>query len=291
MARSTARKRALNTLYEADEKGQDIPSLLAERIAEPGAQTPLPDYAIEIVRGVADEQTGIDRALESHSTKWPLKRMAVIDRNVLRIAAWEILFNDDVPDRVAIDEALGLAKTLCDDDSPAFIHGLLSAVCDNKDTVLADIQAAHEAEAQQKAEREAAERRLNSPTAPGFLQSRGVSGKGDGVPFESESGPEAANAESVDAESVDSDTAGIPADAADTDSEAGSTGEVGAATVAVDDTASSGQTDEAAAATVPQVSGDGSTGSASSGDSAIQSDSDGDGQSLSPDGDDNSIIV
>lgn len=55
--------------------------------------------------------------------------MGVVDRNILRIAAWEIMYNDDVPDKVAIDEALGLAKTLCDDESPAFIHGLLSAVC------------------------------------------------------------------------------------------------------------------------------------------------------------------
>lgn len=127
MARSTARKRALNTLYEADEKGQDFLSLLAERIEEPGAQTPLPDYAIEIVRGVADHRREIDYMLNEHSTGWKVRRMAVVDRNILRIAAWEIIFNDDVPDRVAIDEALGLAKTLSDGDSPAFIHGLLSA--------------------------------------------------------------------------------------------------------------------------------------------------------------------
>ena len=131
MARSTARKRALNTLYEADEKGQDILSLLAERIEEPGAQTPLPDYAIEIVRGVADHRREIDYMLNEHSTGWKVRRMAVVDRNILRIAAWEIIFNDDVPDRVAIDEALGLAKTLSDGDSPAFIHGLLSAICDD----------------------------------------------------------------------------------------------------------------------------------------------------------------
>ncbi|KFI52708.1 transcription antitermination factor NusB [Bifidobacterium biavatii] len=129
MARSTARKRALNTLYEADEKGQDILSLLAERIAEPGAQTPLPDYAIDIVRGVAEHRRDIDRTLNDHSTGWKVWRMPVVDRNILRIAVWEILFNDEVPNKVAIDEALGLAKTLCDDDSPAFIHGLLSAVC------------------------------------------------------------------------------------------------------------------------------------------------------------------
>ncbi|MBW3091524.1 transcription antitermination factor NusB [Bifidobacterium sp. 82T10] len=131
MARSTARKRALNTLYEADEKGQDILSLLAERIAEPGAQTPLPDYAIDIVRGVAEHRRDIDRTLNDHSTGWKVWRMPVVDRNILRIAVWEILFNDEVPNKVAIDEALSLAKTLCDDDSPAFIHGLLSAVCND----------------------------------------------------------------------------------------------------------------------------------------------------------------
>ncbi|KAA8819313.1 transcription antitermination factor NusB [Bifidobacterium rousetti] len=133
MARSTARKRALNTLYEADEKGQDILSLLEERIETPGAQTPLPEYAIEIVRGVAEHLSEIDAALDQHSTGWKVNRMGVVDRNILRIAAWEILFNDDVPDKVAIDEALSLAKTLCDDDSPAFIHGLLSAICTAKE--------------------------------------------------------------------------------------------------------------------------------------------------------------
>ena len=135
MARSTARKRALNTLYEADEKGQDILSLLAERIEQPGAQTPLPEYAIEIVRGVAEHIAAIDSTLDEHSTGWKVKRMGVVDRNILRIAAWEIMFNDDVPNMVAIDEALGLAKTLCDDESPAFIHGLLSAVSADADAV------------------------------------------------------------------------------------------------------------------------------------------------------------
>ncbi|MCI1211286.1 MULTISPECIES: transcription antitermination factor NusB [Bifidobacterium] len=133
MARSTARKRALNTLYEADEKGQDFLSLLAERIAQPGAQTPLPDYAIEIVRGVADNRVTIDRALDEHSTGWKIRRMAVVDRNILRIAAWEILRNDEVPDKVAIDEALSLARTLSDDDSLSFIHGLLSALRADKE--------------------------------------------------------------------------------------------------------------------------------------------------------------
>ncbi|OZG59461.1 nitrogen utilization protein B [Bifidobacterium myosotis] len=147
MARSTARKRALNTLYEADEKSQDILSLLDERIAHPGAQTPLPDYAIEIVRGVAEHRRLIDSTLDGHSTGWKVRRMGVVDRNILRIAVWEILFNDEVPDKVAIDEALALAKTLCDDDSPAFIHGLLSAVCADKDSIVTDGKAADASDA------------------------------------------------------------------------------------------------------------------------------------------------
>lgn len=309
MARSTARKRALNTLYEADEKGQDIPSLLAERIAEPGAQTPLPDYAIQIVRGVADEQTGIDRALEDHSTKWPLRRMAVVDRNVLRIAAWEILFNDEVPDRVAIDEALGLAKTLSDDDSPAFIHGLLSALCDDKDTVLADIKAAHEAEAKEKAEREAAERRLNSPTAPGFLQQHGISGEGDGVPFETapETEQEANDAvssgeEQADSRSTDnSNTSDDSASSADEDGSSGeglTSGDIVSDTVAgVDDSPveadSFGKVDDVAdtdSAAAEAPIGD-ATDSSPSDDLPTQPDSIGEGQPLPPDGDNNSIIV
>ncbi|MFT8532672.1 transcription antitermination factor NusB, partial [Bifidobacterium aquikefiri] len=136
MARSTARKRALNTLYEADEKGQEVLSLLAERLLRPGAQTPLPDYAIDLVRGVAEHLHTIDGALDAHSTGWKLNRMAVVDRNILRIATWEIVFNPDVPDRVAIDEALSLAKSFSDSDAPGFIHGLLSAVSADKEQTL-----------------------------------------------------------------------------------------------------------------------------------------------------------
>ena len=133
MARSTARKRALNTLYEADEKSQDFLSLLEERKARPGAQTPLPAYAVTIVEGVAEHRRDIDEALQTHSTRWPLSRMHAIDRNILRIAAWEMLYNPEVPDKVAIDEALSLAKTLSDADAPSFIHGVLSALEQEKD--------------------------------------------------------------------------------------------------------------------------------------------------------------
>ncbi|MFP1694960.1 transcription antitermination factor NusB [Gardnerella greenwoodii] len=137
MARSTARKRALNTLYEADEKNQPILSLLEERVKEPGAQTPLPEYAVEIVRGVGERRNRIDKTLNRYSTGWKVGRMAVIDRNILRIAVWEMLLNEEIPDKVAIDEAIALAKMYSDDEAIAFIHGLLSAIMADKDACLA----------------------------------------------------------------------------------------------------------------------------------------------------------
>lgn len=131
MARSTARKRALNTLYEADEKSQDILSLLDERIKFPGSDTPLPEYAITLVQGVANHLQDCDALITAHAKGWTLRRMPVLDRNILRLATWEICCNDEVPDKVAIDEALTLAKTLCDDAAPSFIHGVLSAICED----------------------------------------------------------------------------------------------------------------------------------------------------------------
>ncbi|WP_427877158.1 transcription antitermination factor NusB [Gardnerella sp. 2492-Sm] len=159
MARSTARKRALNTLYEADEKNQNILSLLEERLKEPGAQTPLPDYAVEIVRGVGERRNRIDKTLNRYSTGWKVGRMAVIDRNILRMAVWEILLNDEIPDKVAIDEAIALAKMYSEDDAISFVHGLLSAIVSDKDACLAKFngEAAAEESAEESTEEEAAE--------------------------------------------------------------------------------------------------------------------------------------
>lgn len=134
MARLTARKRALNTLYEADEKGQSILSLLDERLVHPGAQTPLPEYAVELVRGVAEHLTHVDALLNAHSATWQVSRMPVVDRNIMRLATWEIVYNDEVPGKVAIDEALQLAKKLSDSDAPAFIHGVLSSILTDPET-------------------------------------------------------------------------------------------------------------------------------------------------------------
>ncbi|TCD54922.1 transcription antitermination factor NusB [Alloscardovia theropitheci] len=128
MARSTARKRAFNTLFEADIRGQEITDLLDARIVHPGAQTPLPVYAIEIVRGVASHRRTIDKALDESLNTWEVSRMPAVDRNLGRMAAWEIIYNDDVASGIAIDEAISLAKTYAGDETPDLLYGVLSTI-------------------------------------------------------------------------------------------------------------------------------------------------------------------
>lgn len=127
-ARSKARKRALDVLFEADQRRINAADALAARLAEPGTQAPVPVYAAEIVLGVVERWTDIDRLISAQSREWSLERMPAVDRAILRIAAWEIAFNPDVPASVAIDEAVSLAKSLSTADSPGFINGVLGAV-------------------------------------------------------------------------------------------------------------------------------------------------------------------
>lgn len=134
MARSTARKRALNTLYEADIKDADILDLLGQREKMPGAQEPLPQYARQIVTGVADHYKRINGLLNEHASR-RVSQMHVIDRNILRIGAWEMIYNSEVPAMVAIDEAMHLAKKFSDENIPGFIHAVLSAIQEDPNAV------------------------------------------------------------------------------------------------------------------------------------------------------------
>ncbi len=127
-ARSKARKRALDVLFEADQRGLNVADALELRLAAPAAETPLPPYAEEIVRGVVDNWAAIDVALAHNARGWTVDRMPAVDRAALRVAAWEILFNDDVPAAVAIDEAVALVADLSTDESPAFVNGVLGSV-------------------------------------------------------------------------------------------------------------------------------------------------------------------
>ncbi len=134
-ARTKARKRALDVLFEAEQRRVDPVSLLAERIAEPGTQAALPQYSVDLVEGVTTEQERIDELLATHSHGWTIERMPAVDRVLLRLGTWEILFNDDVPDAVAVDEAVELARSLSTDESPAFVNGLLGRIVDLKPTL------------------------------------------------------------------------------------------------------------------------------------------------------------
>ena len=123
-ARSKARKRALDILFEADQRGIDPLKLLADRVVDPAAV--VPEYAVSVVEGVIEHRERIDELLSTYAQGWTLARMPAVDRSVLRLGAWELLFNDEVPDAVAIDEAVELARSLSTDESPGFVNGLLA---------------------------------------------------------------------------------------------------------------------------------------------------------------------
>lgn len=137
-ARSKARKRAVDILFEADQRpGTDLLDLLAERLREPGTQTALPEYTVDVVQGVHAHLERIDEILTTYSHGWSLVRMPAVDRAVLRVGTWEILYNDDVPDAVAVDEAINLVRDLSTDDSPTFVNGLLGRIVQLKPALLA----------------------------------------------------------------------------------------------------------------------------------------------------------
>jgi transcription antitermination protein NusB len=112
-------------LFEADQRGLDPQKLIAERTAA-GGFPPLPEYALTLVEGVNENAERIDELLATYAHGWTLDRMPAVDRAVLRLGTWELMFNDDVPDAVAIDEAVELARTLSTDESPGFVNGLLA---------------------------------------------------------------------------------------------------------------------------------------------------------------------
>jgi transcription antitermination protein NusB len=131
-ARGKARKRALDILFEAEIRGVPVLDLLSERtvISDP----PVSDYAAELVRGVQAHRAEIDEMLASNAHGWTLERMPAVDRNILRIGAYELFWADDVPDGVAISEAVLLAKDLSTDASPSVVNGLLARLLELRPT-------------------------------------------------------------------------------------------------------------------------------------------------------------
>jgi transcription antitermination protein NusB len=125
-ARSKARKRAVDVLYAADLRGRDRREQLAEEVAT--GQPPVNDYTVRLVEGVAEHAADIDRLIDEHASGWTLQRLPDVDRAILRMATFELLWADDVPDPVVIDEAVELAKQLSTDDSPGFVNGVLGGI-------------------------------------------------------------------------------------------------------------------------------------------------------------------
>jgi len=133
-ARTKARKRALDLLYEAEQRGVDALTLLRERL--PVAQPPLPEYTVALVEGVHAHRERIDELLGQYSQGWTVGRMPSVDRSLLRIGLYELLWRDDVPDAVAVSEAVELAKTLSTDQSPSFVNGLLGRLLQMKPSLV-----------------------------------------------------------------------------------------------------------------------------------------------------------
>ena len=141
-ARSKARKRALDVLFEAEIRREPPLSVLEERTIQ--ADPPIPAYTIELVQGVQAHRDRIDELLSSHARGWTLDRMPGVDRNILRIGAYELLWGADVPDAVAISEAVLLATDLSTDASPAFVNGMLARLLELKPELLRQDAAAGE---------------------------------------------------------------------------------------------------------------------------------------------------
>ena len=130
-ARTKARKRALNILFSADVRGDELAVALqaeAKRAASEPERQASWLYARDIVDGVIDHADEIDEQIASHSRDWRLERMPAVDRALLRMATWELLFNEEIPAAVAIDEAVELAKELSTEESGSFVHGVLARI-------------------------------------------------------------------------------------------------------------------------------------------------------------------
>ena len=133
-ARTKARKRALDILFASELRGEDPVDAL-ERAIEAG-EGPTNEYTAFLVRGVGEHRARIDELLSTYSQSWSLERMPAVDRNVLRLGLFELLYVDDVPDPVALSEAIGLVQELSTDESPQFVNGVLGALQRDKASLI-----------------------------------------------------------------------------------------------------------------------------------------------------------
>jgi len=136
-ARSKARKQALDLLFETDIRGTNLVETMEARDipAEGPDARPIRDYTRELINGVSDNRRKIDELITTYAQGWDMDRLPAVDRNILRLGIYEILWSTTVPTSVAIDEALDLARELSSDDSSKYIHGVLGRIASIKDTI------------------------------------------------------------------------------------------------------------------------------------------------------------
>ncbi|MEV7569811.1 MULTISPECIES: transcription antitermination factor NusB [Streptomyces] len=143
-ARSKARKRAFQILFEADQRGASVQEVLADQVRHARSddrQPPVNDFTMQLVEGYAAHEARIDDLIATYAVDWDLDRMPVADRNIVRLGAYELLWEDGTPDAVAIDEAVQLAKEFSTDESPTFVNGLLGRFKDLKPRLRRDADA------------------------------------------------------------------------------------------------------------------------------------------------------
>jgi transcription antitermination protein NusB len=138
-ARSKARRRAFQILFEADQRGASVRNVLADSIRlarSDDHQPPVNEYTMQLVEGYADHVERIDELIATYAVDWDLDRMPAADRNIVRLGTYELVWETDTPDAVAIDEAVQLAKEFSTAESPAFVNGLLGRFKDLKPSLL-----------------------------------------------------------------------------------------------------------------------------------------------------------
>jgi N utilization substance protein B len=126
--RTRARGIALQALYEIDLVGHPLGTVIQSRLEEADLDERLADFVFQLVQGVWPMTEQLDQFIAEHAPEWPLDQVAIIDRNILRIALWEFAVSEDTPLKVAINEAVELAKTYGSDSSPRFVNGVLGSL-------------------------------------------------------------------------------------------------------------------------------------------------------------------
>ncbi|NLG72219.1 MAG: transcription antitermination factor NusB [Chloroflexi bacterium] len=133
--RTRARSAALQALYEVDLTGHPVGTVLQERLEESDLDATLADFTRQIVLGVWPMVKVLDQFITEHAPEWPMDQVAVIDRNILRIALWEFAVNGKTPIKVAINEAVELAKTFGSDSTPRFVNGVLGSLANRQNEI------------------------------------------------------------------------------------------------------------------------------------------------------------